>query len=138
MNLSFYFLCLVAGLLGILFHTILKMQAVKKRVESAGIGFSFKAYLSAEWMALVSSILTVLIFIFILDEIVKIKPQIVEILKFFFIFVGYTGSSILQQVLGKTDKAVNKIINDSPSIVSRTGESLELDGNGAVIPSKGY
>lgn len=137
MNTQMYLLCLIAGILGILFHTIIKMQAVKKRLEATGIGFSIRAYLSSEWLALTASFLTVCIFIFILDEVTKIKPQVVDYLKYFFIFIGYTGSSILLSVLGRTDKAVNKVLNNEPNVTSKNDEPLMLDGNGAVIPDKG-
>jgi hypothetical protein len=128
MDTQLYLLCLVGGLLGILFHIVIKLQAVKKRVEATGIKFSIKVYLSAEWLALVSSVITIFICIFVLDEITRIKPQVLDILKFFFVFIGYTGSSILQTILGKTDKAVNKLINDAPNITGKNDEPLNLDG----------
>lgn len=132
MNMNIYLICFGTGILGILFHVFaLKLPALKKRCNAAGKDFSVRDYVKDDWLALSSSVLSLLISIVVLDEVVKFKPFIVEYLKFFFVFVGYTGSSVLQSILGKTDRALNKMINDSPDLANKE------DGNGAVIPDKG-
>lgn len=125
MDTQTYTQCLIAGLLGILFHLVaFKLPAIKKRSNAAGVDFSITNYLKDEWLALASSVLSVIIFTYLIDELVKFKPQVAEYLKFFFLLFGYTGSSILQSILGKADKYLNEMINgsDSRSLTNKDGD----------------
>ena len=109
--------CFIAGLLGLLFHVfVIKLPAVKKRSEAANLPFTLSAYLKADWLALSSSVLTIVIGVFILDEITQYRPSILEWVKFFFIFIGYTGSSILQAALGRFDKATREVVDIKTNI----------------------
>jgi len=109
--------CFIAGLLGILFHVfVIKLPAIKKRAEAANTTLSLSEYLKSDWLALSGSLLTVIICVFILDEITKFRPSILEWIKFFFIFLGYTGSSILQSALGRADKEIRNIIDVKTNI----------------------
>lgn len=109
--------CFIAGLLGILFHVFaLKLPAVKKRAEAANVAFSVKEYLKADWLALISSVLTLIICVYVLDEITKFRPSILDWIKFFFVFIGFTGSSILIHALGRADKTIRDIVDVKTNI----------------------
>jgi hypothetical protein len=116
-----YLQCFIAGILGILFHVFaIKLPATQSRAKAANIPFSLKDYLSEDWIALGASVLTVLIAVFALDEVIGYKPAILKYVKYFFVFIGFTGSSILIAVLGKAGKAINNIVDIKTDIADAT------------------
>lgn len=113
METKIYLECFLAGLLGILFHVVaVKLPKLKKRFKSAKMEFSLQEYIKGDALALVSSLVTVFIVVFLLDELAGLKPAILDYVKFLFVFVGYSGSSILIGLLGKADNYFNKTIKN--------------------------
>jgi hypothetical protein len=110
-KINTYIFCFIAGLIGILFHICLKIPEMKKRFKVANIEFSLSKYFQDDMWGIIASIVTVIAAIFILDEIVDFYPALLKWSKFFFIFIGYTGSSLLVTALGKTADYVNKIVD---------------------------
>lgn len=105
--------CLIGGFIGILCHVfLLKLPALKKRAEKANTAFSVKQYFKNDWITLVGSLLTVVVVIFVLDELIAFKPSIEKWLKFSFVFIGYTGSSILQGIFSKTEDKIQRIVDE--------------------------
>lgn len=113
MEKQIYLQCFIAGILGILFHVVaVKIPKLQKRFKTANLEFSLKEYIKGDYPALLSSLVTVFTCAYVLDEIVGVKPEILEFVKFFFVFVGYSGSSLLVSALSKADSYVNKIIDE--------------------------
>lgn len=107
----------IGGLLGMLFQVfVLKMPALKKRAEAANVEFKPMDYFKTDWLALSTSVLSIVIGVFVFDELTNSYPSIVKYAKFFFIFVGYTGASFLQGVLGVYDTRVRNIVNEKTNI----------------------
>lgn len=112
MTLQTYIWCFVAGLLGILFHLFaVKIPAVKNQAKVANLPFSLKDYITDDLAGIVSSVLTVLVFLVVLDEVVAFRPSVLPWLKGSFIFVGFTGSSLLIALLGKATGKINEVVN---------------------------
>lgn len=110
---NLHFDLIIAGLIGMLFHIfVLKLPAMKVRAKNANTDFSIKDYLKDDWVALGASLISVIVAVFVIDEILNFKPSIKDYLKFFFVFIGYTGSSILQGVLSKTEKKIQEIVDE--------------------------
>lgn len=104
--------CFIGGVIGILCHVfLLKLPALKKRAEKANAYFSISGYFKNDWLTLVGSLLTVVVAIFVLDELLAFRPSIEKWLKFSFVFIGYTGSSILQGIFSKTDSKIQQIVD---------------------------
>lgn len=114
-----YIECLVAGLLGMCLHLVVKIRGIKARAKVANENFDIASYLKDDCMAIASSFVTVLIFLLILDEVLGIKPAVRPYLKFGFIFVGFTGSSILISVLGTAQDKLNKVIDIKTDIADK-------------------
>lgn len=104
--------CLIAGLLGIIFHQLMKVSSLRKRSIAANRPFSVSEYLKDDILSIASSVLTLVIAIFVLDELVKFKPTIMEYIKFFFASIGYMGSSVLQIVFSNTEKKILAIVDE--------------------------
>lgn len=107
----------IAGLLGVLAHVFfVKLPAVRKRSLAANKPFVASEYFKDEWVALIGSIITVVICVFIVDEIVGYNPSLMRFIKGLFVFVGYTGSSLLIALFGVADKAILKVVDKKTDI----------------------
>lgn len=112
MTFSTYLLCFLAGLLGIAFHIFaIKLPATKTRATVANMNFSYGAFFQDELAAILASLLTVIILLVVLDELVAFKPAVLPYLKFGFVFIGFTGSSILIAILGKASDKINAVVD---------------------------
>lgn len=111
----------VAGILGILFHIfVIKIPGLRARAKVANERFSFSQYLADDYPGIVASFVTLALAILALDEVIGYRPSLLKFIKYFYFFVGYTGSSILLAVLSKTSKAINAIVD------TKTDELKEL------------
>lgn len=112
-----YFLC---GSLGVLFQIFaLKVPKLKTISEKANHPFKFKDYLKDDWPAIIASFVTVGIFIFCIDEILGLKPELEKFVKWLFVFVGFTGSSIAQALFSVTNRKIMAIIDVKTNIADR-------------------
>jgi hypothetical protein len=112
MDFILYLNCFIGGLLGLLFHLFaIKIPAAKKRAEAANIPFKLKEYFKDDYPAVIASLLTVVIFVYLLSELIGYNPSLLRTVKYFFLGVGYTGSSALISLLGKYDKGTLKIVD---------------------------
>jgi uncharacterized membrane protein len=117
MTSSLYYQCMLAGTLGILFHMlVIKYPDLKKRAAAANSSLTLKSFLSDDWGSMMASFVTVIIGILIVDELLYIKPEMVNYIKFFFATVGYMGSSVLQLVFGIANKKILNIIDTKTNI----------------------
>jgi len=107
----------IGGILGQLLHVlVLKLPAVKKRAENANMQFNALQYFKDDWLGLSASIISILICIFVFDEITGAYPSIVKYAKFFFIFVGYTGSSFLLGIFSRAEKKIQTVVDVKTNI----------------------
>ena len=121
-NLYTYLFCFLAGLLGIASHILfIKLPALKASSKVANIPFSMKSYFEDDWVALAGSLLTVIICMFVLPELVKWQPDVINFLRWLFIVMGFAGSTILQATLGKTVDKINQVIDAKTNIADGTG-----------------
>ena len=105
------------GLLGLLFHIFaVKLPAQKRRATAANMPFKPADYFAEDWMAICASVLSVVIVAMLIDELSNFSEYVMKYVKFFFVAVGYMGSSFLQSVLSKTDKAINKVVDIKTNI----------------------
>ena len=112
MTIETYVWCFLAGLLGILFYIFaIKIPSVRQRSKVANMPFKISEYLQDDLAPIMTSVLTVLILLVVLDELVAFKPVVVPYLKAGFVFVGYTGSSVLVALLGKATAKINEIVD---------------------------
>jgi len=120
MTISTYLLCFVAGVLGILFHIFaVKLPAIKTQAKVANLKFSYSQYFQDDLAAILASLLSVIILLVVLDEVVAFKPTVMPYLKFAFVFVGFTGSSVLIAILGKATAKVNAVVDEKTNIADK-------------------
>lgn len=116
MNIKIYILCFIAGLLGQLFHMGIKIISFRKQAKVANTTFSVNQYLIDDSWPLLLNVLALLIELFILDDIAKWQPIILDYFKFFFIAFGYMGSSLLSAALSKAQEKIDKVVDIKTNI----------------------
>lgn len=108
---------LIAGTLGVLLQVLaVKIPRTKARYKVANQHFSVKEYFADDWPAILASFVSVLILIVGLDELLKIRPILADYVRWLFIFVGFTGSTIILSVLSVADKKIMQIIDIKTNI----------------------
>lgn len=111
---------LLPGILGILLQIFaVKLPAVKSRAIAANHPFSFAAYLKDDWIVLVGNFIAVFILIVCLDELIILSPKIQNYIKWLFVFVGFTGSSIFMFAFSVADKKIRKVIDVKTNIADQ-------------------
>lgn len=107
-----YIQCILMGLLGIAAHLLLfKIPAERKRAKAANVKFDFLVYMSNDIYAIMGAFVTLTMCIIGIDEIIGYKPSVLGFVKWFFGFVGYTGSSVMVSLFGKFGDKVQGIVN---------------------------
>lgn len=102
----------IAGTFGILLHLFaVKLPSLKEKARVGNLPFSFGEYLKDDWIALSANFLTLGILIFCWDEIVGFNAAVANYAKWLFVFVGFTGSSIVLAALSVTNKRIMSVID---------------------------
>ncbi len=134
MSITLYIQCFLVALIGMALQTVLKMNTVKKTATVANLQFSPWSYLKEEWLGLAASILTIVLFLFFAESILKMRPQAIDNAIIFFAFVGYTGSSLVSRIFSVVDKRLNAAIDYKTTIAdTQTGN---LDAPTPAVPIK--
>lgn len=126
MDTRLYIWCALLGLLGIAFQTLLKINKLQQQSKLANHEFHFADYFKNDMVTVLLNVITLAVAIIAMDEIVKYKPQVLAYIKWCFFFIGYTGSSLLNSVLSKTQAGLNKII-DAKTDLADYGKSIKPD-----------
>jgi hypothetical protein len=120
-----YLQCFLIGLLGVLFHQIIKIRSLRKRTIAANKKWSFSEYVYNDWPSMVLAVLSIVIVLIIQSELMNRWPWLQEWLKALYIGVGYMGSSILQSFLSKSEKQLLTIIDKKTNIADRMSTGID-------------
>ena len=111
-----YLIYSLAGALGVVLQICIKVNVLKNNSKTANHAFSYKEYFKDDLFTIIGSFTTVAIAIICIDEIVGLNSKIAEYVKWFFVFVGYTGSSIIQVAFSVTAKKIQAIVDVKTNI----------------------
>lgn len=112
MTITTYLLCFAAAFLGMVFHvTAVKIPGVKKSASVANMQFTYSGFFQDELAAILANVCVILIWVVILDELIKYKPDILPYIIGISVLIGFSGSSLLLAVLGKAQAKINSIVN---------------------------
>lgn len=104
-------------------QTALKMKSLQDKARAANVEFKIRQYFSNDWLSIVASILTIIMFLLFLDNIMKWKPVIVDYVKIGFAFIGYTGSDIASRLFSVVNKKINDVIDTKTNIADNVPET---------------
>lgn len=116
MTITFYITCFAVGLIGMLLQTVLKIKSLQEKARVSNMAFNPWSYFKTDWLSVVASLLTIILFLFFIDTITKWKPETLKFMKLGFAFVGYTGSDIASRIFGVVNKRINQVIDEKTNI----------------------
>ena len=93
-----------------------KIPSLKGRSTDANYKFSFKEYWEADYHLIVGTFILVAVALIGLDEIVYLRPSVMEYLKWGFFFLGYSAQSVVLAKLSKFETKLSNIIDTKTNI----------------------
>jgi uncharacterized membrane protein len=123
MTPGLYLQCFLIALVGMALQTVLKMKSLQDKARAANVEFKLRQYFSNDWISIIASLLTIIMFTLFVDNILKWKPAVVDYIKIGFAFVGYTGSDIASRLFGVINKKINNVIDVKTNIADNVNEA---------------
>lgn len=117
MNILLYLACALMFLLGQALQLFwLKIPALRERCRVSNIKFSFRDYWSSDWNLIIGTFILLMLILLGLDEIIKVKPKILEIIKWTFAGIGFMAQSVILAKLSKYEKSLLEKIDAKTDI----------------------
>ena len=123
---------ILIAILGMALQVTLKIYSLKVKAEKANITLTVGGYFKQDWLMMVASIITIIIFVFLIDDIMNLHTSAIYYIKFLFAFVGYTGSDIILRLFSIANKKINAIINQQ---TDHAPESTKINGQTPTAPT---
>lgn len=111
MNFHLYLACFGVALVGMALQTVLKLKSLQDKARAGNIKFNVWDYFRNDWLSIIASVLTIVLFLIIVDNLLKWKPVIINYVKIGFAFVGYVGSDIASRLFSVVNRKINSIID---------------------------
>jgi hypothetical protein len=117
MTLSLYLQCIAMYVLGQAVHLfLLKIPNIQKRATAANYEFTFKAYWKSDWYIVAGTLALGIMLTIGVDQLISWKPAILNIVKWFFGFVGVSGSTLVMSKYGQFEKRIMNVIDVKTNI----------------------
>lgn len=107
---------LIAGLLGLVFVTLAKMQSVKKDFQVANKHFIPKKFFEDEFIGILMSVVFLVLMALTVKEWINIKPQAENYVTIIFAMGGAIGSWAFMLFLGRSKKYIRNIVDQKTDI----------------------
>lgn len=133
MTLQLYLELFAVALVGMALHTVLKLKSLQDKARKANVEFKVGTYFKEDWLSMVASGLTIIMFLLFVDNILNWKPQVMGYLNIGFAFVGYTGSDIASRLFSVVNKKINTAIDYKTTVADEQTGNLE---NPTPLPEK--
>lgn len=133
MTIHDYGILFLIGFLGMILQALLKIKSIQEKARKANIVFSPKEYLIEDWVSHSASLVTLIMFLFFIDEITHFNAIAANYLKFGFAFVGYTGSDIMSRIFSVVNRRINTAIDYKTTIADQSTGNLDSPTPAAPI-----
>jgi len=118
MTLALYGQCFAVGIVGLAIQVAMKIQAFQKtaalanlKLDEKSAKFKWTDYFTKDWLSVVIAFLTLVLYLFVLGEIIGFAPAAGNFIMIGAAFVGYTGGSLASRLFSVIDKRFNDAID---------------------------
>ena len=112
-------------ILGQLLHLFwIRIPSIRKRTKTTNSVFILKEYWKSDWNLVIGTLIFGALLILGLKEILKLEPNIIFHIRWFFAFAGLSGQAIILSRYSKYEKELNDLI----SIKSNIADGIKEDG----------
>lgn len=107
---------LLAGILGIIFQTLIKMKSTSELFKVSNEPFIVSNFFRDEYISILSSIVFILIMAFTFSEWINYKHELENYTRLIFTMGGAIGSWAFGYFLGKSKKYIKNVIDSKTDI----------------------
>lgn len=122
---------ILIALLGMALQVTLKIYSLKVKASNANIKLTVGGYFKQDWLMLLAAIITIIIFVLLIDDMMHLHANAVHYIKFLFAFIGYTGSDLILRFFSAANRKINAIINQQ---TDHAPESTQINGQTSTTP----
>lgn len=111
------FILILCGICGVVFHSLLKLNNLKKDATVGNISFNWKKdYVKKDSVAILMSFLSVGIWYLVFGEVANKYPALDGFRRVSFVAMGAIGSYVIQLLMGKAQSQIRKIVDQKTDI----------------------
>lgn len=111
------FWLILCGIAGVLFHSLLKLNNLRKDATVANLAFNWKKdYLKKDSVSIIMSFLSVGIWYMVFGEVANKYPALDGFRRVSFIAMGAIGSYIIQLLMGKAQSQIRNIVDKKTDV----------------------
>ena len=126
MTISLYIQIVAMFILGQMLQLFwLKIPSLKKRAKVANYKFSVKDYFSEDWHLIAGTQVFGAMAVLGLNELTHWRPEILDVVKWFFAAIGAFGSSVVLSKLSVFEKKLSNVIDFKTNIGDAVTETDE-------------
>lgn len=125
MTLESYLTFGAVAIIGMAFHTGLKLKGLKDKAKLANVEFKIGGYFKDDWLSIGLALLAITLCLFWIDNLLRWQPQLENLAEILFGTVGYSGSDIVSRIFGVTNKKINIAIDHKTTVADRSTGDLD-------------
>jgi hypothetical protein len=117
MNIEDYIWISMCALLGLIIHTLVKINSLYKKARASKSEFNYGGYFKDEKISLAISILSIVAMVVVLPELLHLNPKILGLeltlfVRAAFLLWGYCSNDLLVRILGRASDKINKEVEE--------------------------
>lgn len=117
MTTSLYLQCIAMFILGQgLDLFLMKIPELRTLWAKSNESFSWKKYWASDWNVIVGTLILCAVCVIGSDQVLKLKPAIVDYIKWLFVALGGFGSSVIVTKWGSAKKYILDVIDKKTNI----------------------
>ena len=124
MTHEIYLKCVIACLIGNIFHVSAKVLILWRDHKNANLEFSLKKYFKDDKVPLIVDAIFSFGIIYLLDEIIGYVPWALTYIKAFFVLLGFCGSYVILNLLSKSERKLRQAIDHKTNIADAQSGTL--------------
>ena len=125
MTQELYIKCFVACFIGNVLHVAWKIFSLSQDHKKANLKFSVGGYFRDDKWALVVDVMFSFALVYIVDEWLDLDSRILSKIKSVFVFVGFTGSYVILQLLSVSKSNFRKAVDYKTNIADKETGTLD-------------
>ena len=131
-----YVKCVIACLIGNLLHILIAVSKRFKKDRAANIPFSVWQYIKDDKVVFICDAAFSFVIVFIFDEWGEFTPWFMDKAKTFFLFVGFTGSSVFNAMLSVSEKKFIGYVDRASDVAEGKKDKSTLEKPNAELGAK--
>lgn len=112
-NTLYFLLC---GFLGVIFYHLLKYNGLSTDAKKLNVTLTFKQYIQTDWVAIMLSFLSVVIWLLCFGEVAEKYPLLQTYARVSFVCMGAIGTYVISLVFSKAKVYIRNVMDKKSDI----------------------